>query len=143
MNTDPVRVTVDATVEAVAAVVAATEVSDLMVVDREGDFVGVISEGDLLRAVLADRAEVLAAGGSLADAFAFTLSKGKALATRPVRPYIIERPIVMRPDDHVAAATAALVDRQIRRLPVVEGTRLVGTISRADLCRAVLRADSP
>jgi CBS domain-containing protein len=31
-----------------------------------------------------------------------------------------------------------MIDRGIRRLPVVDDGALVGTLSRADLCRAVI-----
>ena len=46
----------------------------------------------------------------------------------------------MHPDDHVAKAATVLIDRQIRLLPVVEDGRLVGTVSRANICRAVVEA---
>jgi len=35
-----------------------------------------------------------------------------------------------------------MIERQIRRLPVVdENRRLVGTVSRSDLCSAALKAE--
>ena len=51
---------------------------------------------------------------------------------------MIRDAITVKPADEVAQAATIMVDRQIRRLPVVEDGRLHGTVSRADVCRAVV-----
>ncbi|MGI8776719.1 MAG: CBS domain-containing protein [Acidimicrobiales bacterium] len=128
----------DADLRQAAEVVASTRIGDLMVVDPDGAFVGVLSEGDILRNALPDLDEILAAGGSLYDAYQLFMGKAHALADRPILPLVIREPLVMHPDDHVAKAATILIERQIRRLPVVDDGRLVGTVSRADICRAVV-----
>ena len=134
----PVRIRLTSNVHHAAELVALSGVSDLMVVDESNSFVGVLSEGDILRAALPDIEEIRAEGGSLADGFALFIDKGQHLAHRPILPLIIREPIVLRPDDHVTAAAVILVDKMIRRLPVVADGKLVGTLGRADVCRAVV-----
>lgn len=51
---------------------------------------------------------------------------------------MIRDPIVLSPDDDLLRVADIMVTRQIRRLPVVDGQRAVGSISRADLCRVLL-----
>ena len=136
----PVRIDADASIGRAAEIISIAEVSDLMVVDDERHFVGVLSEGDLLRAILPNFDEIVAAGGSLADAFAFFAAKGRDLARRPIAPLVITGAIVLKPTDEAAQAATVMVEKQIRRLPVVEDGRLVGTVSRADICRAVIYA---
>ena len=51
-----------------------------MVVDSTGAFMGVLTEGDILRAALPDIDEILAAGGSLEGAFDRAVKKGRDLA---------------------------------------------------------------
>ena len=121
-----------------AEIVALSAVSDLMVVDDDNNFLGVLSEGDILRAALPDLDEIHDQGGTLADAFEVFVTKGKSLSDRPIMPLVITAPLVLSPDDHVAAATIILVKKMIRRLPVVSRGKLVGTVSRADVCRAVV-----
>ncbi len=138
MTVRAARVRRDSHLHHAAEIVALSGASDLMVVDDEGNFVGVLSEGDILRAALPDIDEILEQGGSLDDAFRVFLQKGRALSERPIMPLVIQDPIVLGPEDHVAQATTVLVDKMIRRLPVVENGKLVGTVSRADVCRAVV-----
>ncbi len=133
-----VRIASDATLLDAVEVVAASRVGDLMVVDAGARFTGVLSEGDILRNALPDVEEIMSAGGTLHDAYQLFVKKARALSAMPVGPLVIREPIVLEPGDHVAQAATILIERQIRRLPVVDNGRLVGTVSRANICRAVV-----
>jgi CBS domain-containing protein len=138
METRVARIRASSNLHHAAEIVAMSGVSDLMVVDEGGDFVGVLSEGDILRAALPDFNEIQEAGGALRDAYRVFLRKGRELSLRPIAPLVIREPITLHPDDHVAKAAAVLVGKQIRRLPVVKDGRLVGVVSRANICEAVV-----
>ena len=138
MGIHPICIYIDEDMREAAKLVSSAEVSDLMVIDRQKNFVGVMSEGDLLRAILPNFDEVLAAGESLSAAFRFFVKKGRDVSSLSIDPLIIRNPITVKPDDDVAQIATILVQMQIRRLPVVENDRLLGTISRADICRAVI-----
>jgi predicted transcriptional regulator len=138
MTPHPARIRSDATLQRAAELVAMSRVTDLMVIDEQNNFVGVLSEGDILRAALPDINQIIDEGGSVDTAFDLFLSKGKNLADLPIMPLIIQEPLVVVEDDHIAKATVVLIDKQIRLLPVVKDGQLVGTASRADVCRAVV-----
>ena len=138
MTIRPARIRQNSNIHHAAEIVALASVSDLMVVDDDDNFCGVLSEGDILRMALPDIEEILAEGGTLDDAFAIFMRKGDELSSLPVMPLIIKEPIVVSPEDHIAKAATVLLDKQIRLLPVVKDGKLVGTISRADVCRAVV-----
>ena len=121
-----------------AEMIGASEVGQLMVLDHDGRFAGVLSEGDVVRAVLPRPDEIRELGGSLAAAFEAVRSKGRDLATRDLDPLVLRDAITLRPDEDVAAAAVVMADRRIRRLPVVEEGQLRGTVSRNDLCRALI-----
>jgi CBS domain-containing protein len=138
MTNRVIRIRLGASVLDAAETVALAGSSDLMVVDASGRFGGVLSEGDILRAALPDIDEIIEGGGSIDAAFGRFLAKGRDLSALPIAPLVISDPIVLDPDDHVARAAVVLVERGIRLLPVVRDGILVGTISRADVCNAVV-----
>ena len=121
-----------------AELVSVSQISELMVLDHDDDFVGALSEGDLIRAVLPTYDEALRAGGSLNDAFGELSRKARDLADRPIDPLVVRNAITLRPTDDVARAAVVMTERQIRRLPVVDGRTLEGTVARSDICRAVI-----
>ena len=96
------------------------QVSALPVVAAGGKLVGVLSEADLLRSF--DRQD----GGSPLTA--------EDLMTRDV--------ITIGPDASVAAAARIMIERGVKRLPVVDATgRVIGVVSRVDVLRVFLRSD--
>lgn len=138
MTVYPVFIQRDATMRRAAEIISIADISDIMVLDEHGQFYGVLSEGDVIRAVLPDFDEIAAGGGTLDAAFGAFVRKGGDIADLPIAPLVITDPITMRPDDEAAMAATVMIERQIRRLPVVDAGRLAGTISRSDLCRAVV-----
>ena len=138
MTVRVVRIRRSATLQQAAEIVALSDANDLMVVDDEGNFVGVLSEGDILRAALPDIDEILEAGGALDDAFRLFFSKGQDLSEMPILPLVLQEPLTIDADDHVAKAVVILMEKQISRLPVLKDGRLVGTLSRANICQAVV-----
>jgi CBS domain-containing protein len=138
MNGKPAVIDSRATFADAARRVAETQVSDLMVVDEKGGFVGVVSEGDLIRATLPNYDELMRDGTSLGGAWKVFLEKGKEVARRDIASIVIKAPLTFQKSDELIKAASAMVNKQIRVLPVVDGGVLVGTISRGDLCKAVL-----
>jgi CBS domain-containing protein len=138
MTAYPAYIRLGATIRRAAEVVSVSEVGQLMVLDHDGTFVGSLSEEDLVRAMLPRFDDVTAAGGTLADAFRVFLERGRTLADRVVDPLVVRDAATVQPGDELARAAIVMLDRGIRRLPVVDDATLVGTLSRADLCRAVI-----
>ncbi len=138
MTARTTRIRHSSNIQHAAEIVALSHVSDLMVIDDDNNFRGVLSEGDILRTALPDIDEILEEGGSLDDPFDIFLSKGRELSDLPITPLIIEEPIIVAPDDHVAKVATVLLNKQIHLLPVVDNGKLIGTISRADVCRAIV-----
>jgi CBS domain-containing protein len=133
-----IRVPLGATIRDAVEIMSAHQISDLMVVDASNKFVGVLSEGDLIRAGM-PKFEEMVAEGSMTSGFEIFQQKGKTLANSPIEPLVIKNAIVVSPSDDLLTAAGIMVKKQIRRLPVVDNGQLVGTISRTDVCRAVLR----
>src|SRR5919197_694723 len=76
MTSPPLALSPEASLAEAARMLADSEASDLMVVDDAGKLVGVLDEGDLIRAVLPDIDEIRAAGGSVQDGLAAFVRKG-------------------------------------------------------------------
>lgn len=114
------------------------EASDLVVLDEHDRFAGVLSEGDIIRALLPAQPH----GGerSIVEAFDQLVVNGHHMAPQAIDDLVLRDPIVLAPTDDLLLVAREMTMRRIRRLPVVTDDRqVVGTVSRADLCRALLR----
>ena len=112
-------------------------VSGLPVVDGDGQLVGLLTEGDLLHraetgtdAVRFGWLQALLARGRMAERYVHTHGrKVQDAMTRDVLTVGEASPL----DDVIRI----METRHVRRVPVVEGGRLVGIVSRSDLVRAL------
>lgn len=134
----PAYVRVGMDIRRAAEMISVSEVSHLMVVDHDDRFVGSLSEDDLVRAMLPRFDDVADAGGTIGDAFRLFVEKGRDMADRPIDPLVEREAITVATTDDIAQAAVVMAEKGIRRLPVVDDGKLVGTLSRSDICRAVI-----
>lgn len=93
-----------------------TDVGSLPVTDGEGAVVGIITDRDIVVGALAAGKDPTAVtAGSLTDGTVVTVA----------------------PEDSVEEVLAAMKEHQIRRVPVVDGTELVGMLAQADIARSM------
>lgn len=137
MTTAVATVSPDSAVGDVARLLLDKGISAAPVVDEEGQVVGIVSEGDLMRR---PESETLSPRSWWLRLF--TVSDSQALdfiKTRGQRASdVMSHPVATVDEDTPLHEVADLLDkRRIKRVPVVRGARLVGIVSRADLIRGL------
>jgi CBS domain-containing protein len=84
----------------------------------------ICGEDDRLKGVVTDRdivVNVIAQGKDPADVKVGELGDGK--------------PVTIGADDSISEAIRTMADKQVRRLPVIDGHELVGIVSQADIAK--------
>jgi CBS domain-containing protein len=113
----------DDTAQAAARLMWDHDVGAVPVIGAQGELVGIVTDRDLCMLAY------------------FT---GRMLAVLPVEEAMSHRVFTVRPDEPVAAAEQVMRSNQVRRLPVLEGGRVVGMLSLGDVARAeALRPGRP
>lgn len=138
MTTTVVSVRPDMPVTSLARLLADRGLSAVPVTDATGALLGIVTEADLLRRLAGTEDRP---AGWLLNLFSNPdrLAKSYARTHGQAAQNVMTRDVVTVSPDTTAAHCAHLMeDRGIRRLPVVEGGRLVGIVSRADLLRAAM-----
>jgi CBS domain-containing protein len=135
MTRDVVTVIPEAPFKQLEQLMAEHRISAVPVVDAAGVTVGIVSEADLL---LKTEAEGVAGGGwrhgsRERDSKAHAQTAGGLMSSPAIS---VESAALL------AAAARMMRKGNVKRLPVVDGGRLVGIVSRADVLKAYLRSDA-
>lgn len=131
MTTEVVTVGPTTPVKAAAALLVERGISAVPVVDEDGALLGIVSEADLvgLETDLDPRAHVIPP------------SHHERYVPATVQE-IMTREVVAASEDADAAELARLMlERRVKRIPIVSGNRVVGIVSRRDLLRVLARSD--
>jgi CBS-domain-containing membrane protein len=104
----------------------------LPVVDGEGDLLGVVTEADLIRNRILPDPRALIDDESPPPAEPAAPLVGAVMTANPV---------TVAPTTDAVAITHVMLDRHLRALPVVDGDRLVGIVTRRDVLRTIARDD--
>lgn len=109
-------------VEDAAAMLTDRRIAAMPVIDELHRVVGMVSEGDLLRDRLPDNPTANYGPRVVAD----------VMSRQVFTAWLLE---------DVADAARTMLEHDVRSMPVLDGGRLVGIVSRRDLLRSVLRTD--
>jgi CBS-domain-containing membrane protein len=137
MVTNVITVGPDACLQDVAHILLTNRISGLPVVDKDGKIAGIVSEGDLMR-----RAE--AGTGRRRPWWLAILTGREVLAaeyvqehSRKVTDVMTVDVVTASPDTSLQEIATLLEKNAIKRIPIVEGAKLVGIVSRANLLQAL------
>jgi CBS domain-containing protein len=143
MTTPVITAGPDATLAEISELMLAHRISGIPIADSDGRLVGIVTESDMLeedkRRQLLPRVTIFgmvpAHQGPVEDA----LLKVRTFRAREV---MTEKIFTVEPDTPVSEVAGLLVRERINRVPVVEGGKVIGIISRADLIRALHQSGS-
>jgi CBS domain-containing protein len=140
MTTNVITVGPDARVPAVAEILLSARISGVPVIGAEGELMGIVSEGDLMRRIEAGTERrrpwwlvILAGRDALAAEFIKEHScKVADVMTRNV--------ITAAPDTPLSTIANLLEKNAIKRVPIVDHEgKVVGIVSRANLLQGIAR----
>lgn len=112
------------------------------VVDDGGRLVGILTDGDLVRALAVQLGMAVDERWNLTDLLSEPDEDMAArmfeLASRPVGDLMTTEVIAIEEDAPVETAARLMTENMLRRLPVVRDGRVVGVITRSDLVLGIL-----
>jgi CBS domain-containing protein len=129
-------------VATIARLLCDCSISAAPVCDEQGQVLGMISEGDLLRPVGTESTtkrawwlNLLAEGTDLAPSFLECIS----VENQQARTLMVAPAITALENTTVPELADLLMRHHVKRLPIMRDGRIVGIVSRADLVRALAR----
>lgn len=136
METDPYTISATASMGDAMRELVARKVGGMPVVDERGRGVGYLSDGDVMR-YLADQRPVATGAYALIEA-----ANGETVDDRlrelvklPVGDVATDSLVTLRADASLKDACALLAQHKLKKVPVVEGERIIGTVNRSDVLR--------
>jgi CBS domain-containing protein len=141
MSDGVLSVAADATLLEAAKLLVNCRISAMPVVNDAGVMIGIVSETDLVRAQHPERPPqhplASIAGDPQAAAAAVRASSRKVadVMTRDV--------LVATEDTPLTELARLMMERRVRRLPIVRNGAVVGIVSHIDLLRALIALESP
>jgi len=137
MSTELITVSTEDPVEKCARLLQENDISGLPVLDSGGSLVGMVTEGDLIRRASRIKApgylEVLGGLIYLGSPTKFVEELQRAMALEAGN-LMSKNLITISPEDTLEKAATLMVEKNIKRLPVVDDNKkLVGIVSRRDI----------
>jgi CBS domain-containing protein len=138
MTTDIITLNDTTTFYEAAKTLLEKHISGAPVVDTEGNLVGVLSEKDLFKALYPTSADFY--GSSKKYIIGQDLEENaKNASNKTVGEFMSRRLITATPETDILRVGGLMVATGVHRVPVVDGEKLVGMVSRGDIYRVILK----
>lgn len=132
MSHPVITVTADTGIKTAAELLVNRGISALPVVDEKGGLVGIVSEADLV--------SIETRPDPRTQAMPPPPTAG--LTPEAVAEVMTKKVLTVLANSEVSRAARIMLDAGIKRVPVMEGRRVVGILSRRDLVKVIARRDA-
>ncbi len=146
MTRDVITVSIDDSVEECSRLLFEHDISGLPVLDEDGNLVGMVTEGDLIRRAARIKApgylEILGGQIFLGNPNKFVKEIQRAMSNR-AGDLMTDKIITISPDDTIEEATTRMLENRVSRLPVLdENNKLAGILSRRDIMQTLYKEEA-
>jgi CBS domain-containing protein len=142
MTTDIVTVRKETSIRELAELFTTRRIGSIPVVNDDGNLIGIVSESDLIEQ---DKNFHIPTVISLFDWIIYLESEKKfekelkRMTAQTVGDIYTEDVVTVSPDTPVSDIADIMSRKKIHSLPVVEGKKMVGIVSRIDLIRTMIK----
>lgn len=140
MRTEIVTVPLGSTYAEVMRILCDNKISGAPVVDEKGALVGLVSEKDLFRILYPFYQSYYLHPEQYTDHEEREKKAGE-IKNHKVEIFMTKMVYTVHPDVPIMRAGALMLSKNVHRLPVVEGSDLVGLISRRAIYRAIMESN--
>lgn len=141
MVTEVITIKQHATIEEIARVLIDNKISGVPVVDEAGHLMGMVTEGDLLHKETNPRlphaVNILGAIIYYNGVEQYNEDFKKMMASQALN-IMTDKVITVTAEQEVEGIVKLMLEHGIKRVPVMEGERIIGIISRADIVKCLL-----
>lgn len=141
MMTEVITIKQHATIEEIARVLIDNKISGVPVVDEAGHLMGMVTEGDLLHKETNPRlphaVNILGAIIYYNGVEQYNEDFKKMMASQALN-IMTDKVITVTAEQDVEDIVKLMLEHGIKRVPVMEGERIIGIISRADIVKCLL-----
>lgn len=142
MTTDIVAVKKETSIRELAELFTARRIGSIPVVDDDGNLIGIVSESDLIEQ---DKSFHIPTVISLFDWIIYLESEKKfekelkKMTGQTVGDIYTEEVDTISPDTPISVIADKMSNQKIHSLPVVEGKKILGIVSRIDVIRTMVK----
>lgn len=139
MTKDIISVTPEMSYAGVVKVLHDNKVGSVAVCEKNGKLVGMVSEKDLFRALFPHYGDYYETPESFSEGEKLEHAVDE-LRDRPISLYMNNKVVSIRSDEPIMKAGGLMLARHVHQLPVVDGDKLVGMISREEVFGSILKS---
>lgn len=140
MRSPAIAISQDASLREAVGLLSSARVSGLPVVDAQGELVGMVTEHDVIRALLPTYENILSSDTGLLSADLMT-ARVYQVRDNPVSGIMTTNVVTLEEDDSVLKAASTVILKKVKRLPVLRDRKPVGVISRIDIIQALIQGE--
>lgn len=130
----------DATVKDVVVELLKDEINGLVVLNNHSEVIGVISMQDIAGATIPDEFRKNIAMAQAMYKQGYFQEMCEKIADMPVKKFMRTEFVTVDFDTNIMAVTADFLENDLYIVPVVEGNRLMGVITRTEIKQAIAAA---
>lgn len=138
MTTEVIAVGHSTSIRDIASILLSNRITGVPVVDERNNVTGIVAESDLLYGK-----ESIAPVSAYSSSWKDCVERFWRASTVKAEEVMSDKVIAVREDTPVEEIATLMLEKKIKRVPVLKGKKLAGIVSRADVLKALLIAPKP